>query len=269
MLSSILKITSVSTTSVTGQILRYNISGDTWEVMTGVTLSKARFLPVCVFDSSTREIVILFGSDTSGSGDTSSFVSEKYHVDGNNITTVTYLGSMPNHGSAANGVYDPVTNLIFIIGGNADATTMTILSQSLGWLNNTAIPGGTQVFFSSVTLVDNQIWVFKGMPLLIYNINNGTWVQGGVSTSLDYSGSNLAPISGPNIHLFAKAHYVTACVFPCLTPSSPCQVNECDYNTGRCIISPTDNGKSCGNADGCTSPNCVCTDGQCLPDVLK
>jgi hypothetical protein len=252
----------VSTTSTTNQILRYNISGDTWDFANSLTT--ARRLAVCVFDSSTREILIMYGTDLGTTGDSSIFAAQKYNVDSNTLTTPSW-SLVQNHGSAANAVYDPVTNLTYIIGGNADSTRMSMISQSTGWIDGPTLPNPSAN--GSAALVNNEIYVFSFNYLQIYTISNSSWRVASLPGLLDDSASNLAPISGPNLHVFAKANKIAPCLVPCPVPSSPCQVNECDIGTGACTISSVDNGLACGNADGCSGSNCVCTDGQCLPDA--
>lgn len=221
-------------------------------------------MAVCVFDSSTRDILIMYGTNSGGAGDTASFASEKYNVDSNTFGTASWA-LVYNHGSAANAIYDPVTNLTYIIGGNADATRLSMISQATGWMDGEPLPYNSAS--GSAALVNDEIYVFSFDRLQIYTISNATWREAGLPGLLDDSGSNLAPISGPNIHVFAKANKIAPCLVPCPAPS-PCQVSECDYNTGTCIVSSANNGMACSSSNGCTD-NCVCTDGQCLADVAK
>jgi len=256
----------VTPTTASGAIYRYSINYDSWEQIG--SLNVARRLSTCSFDSSTREILILYGLIFDFTGNpVSTPVMEKFRVDTNVTSTVTWPGIQADHGAAPTAAYDPVTNNTYIIGGSANGTRLSILSQTTGWSEGT--PLNYSASYGSVAFFNNELYNFANSHLQIYNIGNKSWRSLIFGLILDDSASMVAPISGPNIHVFAKANKIAPCMVPCPAPSSPCLANECDINTGTCSIKPVYNGMSCGNADGCTDSNCVCTNGQCLPDILK
>jgi hypothetical protein len=251
-------------TGHTGDILRYNTTNDTWEKL--VYFQSHRRGHSCVFDSKRREILVFFGA-ASDDGNIERIRPERYYVGNNTVQTrPSWPGAVTNHGVGSTAVYDADTDKIYIMGGEAYPTGLSILSQTTGWTNGSKL--STAASWGSAIIIEGEIWYFSAASLQIYNIANDTWRSDDMTPVMSQSSSNNAPISPPNIHLFTDVHTIVTCALPCPALASPCLKNTCDYLTGTCSAIPANEGDSC-NANDCTGSNCICTAGSCSPDSSR